>query len=81
MSEIATSATTIVRRTPSRDDDPRLARFSAFDSRPVDICSDGSRPTIRETVTAAKAAKPSARGSKVTDAVGGNEGPINGTAV
>ena len=44
-SETATSATTIARRTPSRDDDPRVARFNACDSRPDDICSDGSRPT------------------------------------
>ena len=80
-SDTATSATTIARRTPSRDPDaPRETRFSACESRPDEFCSDGSRPTTSETVTATAAAKPRTRRSSPTVAVGGSDGVSTGTA-
>jgi hypothetical protein len=79
--EIATSAMTIVRRVDVVEpDDPRAARFNAFDRWLSEVFKDGGRQARIKTAIAAAAAEPSTRRSRLGSAVNGNDGANHGVA-
>ena len=77
-SETATSATTIVRRTPSRDDEPRRGQVQRLRQPAGRHLQRRQQADQRARRRRRAAAKPSTRGSSATDAVDGSDGAISG---